>query len=77
METRKTEMAQFAPFINELTQKGCGDDVLKLAKEDLELGYPQELVAMYIQQGRNQFRQADKAENLVFALAPPVPQAVH
>ncbi len=51
METRKTEMAQFAPFINELTQKGCGDDVLKLAKEDLELGYPQELVALYAEKG--------------------------
>lgn len=51
METRKTEMAQFAPFINELTQKGCRDDVLKLAKEDLELGYPQELVALYAEKG--------------------------
>lgn len=47
MEMRKAEMAQFAPFISELTQKGCRDDVLKLAKEDLELGYPQELVALY------------------------------
>ena len=51
METRKTEMAQFAPFINALTQKGCRDDVLKLAKEDLELGYPQELVALYAESG--------------------------
>ena len=51
METRKTEMAQFAPFINALTQKGCRDDVLKLAKEDLELGYPQELVALYAEAG--------------------------
>ena len=47
MEMRKAEMAQFAPFISELTQRGCRDDVLKLAKEDLELGYPQELVALY------------------------------
>lgn len=51
MEMRKAEMAQFAPFISELTQKGCRDDVLKLAKEDLELGYPQELVALYAESG--------------------------
>lgn len=44
-------MAQFAPFISELTQKGCRDDMLKLAKEDLELGYPQELVALYAESG--------------------------
>lgn len=51
MGTRKPEMAQFAPFISELTQKGCKDEVLKLAKEDLELGYPQELVALYAEAG--------------------------
>lgn len=51
MGTGKPEMAQFAPFISELTQKGCKDDVLKLAKEDLELGYPQELVALYAEAG--------------------------
>lgn len=51
METGKLEMAQFAPFISELTQKGCKDEVLKLAKEDLELGYPQELVALYAEKG--------------------------
>ena len=51
MEMRKAEMAQFAPFISELTQRGCRDDVLKLAKEDLELGYPQELVALYAEKG--------------------------
>lgn len=51
MGTGKPEMAQFGPFINELTQKGCKDEVLKLAKEDLELGYPQELVALYAEAG--------------------------
>lgn len=51
MEMRKAEMAQFAPFISELTQRGCRDDVLKLAKEDLEFGYPQELVALYAESG--------------------------
>lgn len=51
MGTGKPEMAQFAPFISELTQKGCKDEVLKLAKEDLELGYPQELVALYAEAG--------------------------
>ena len=51
MGTGKAEMAQFAPFISELTQKGCRDEVLKLAKEDLELGYPQELVALYAEAG--------------------------
>ena len=51
METGKLEMAQFAPFISELTQKGCKDEVLRLAKEDLELGYPQELVALYAEKG--------------------------
>ena len=34
MGTGKPEMAQFGPFISELTQKGCKDEVLKLAKED-------------------------------------------
>ena len=51
MGTGKPEMAQFAPFISELTQKGCKDEVLKLAKEDLELGYPQELVVLYAEAG--------------------------
>lgn len=51
MGTGKPEMAQFGPFISELTQKGCKDEVLKLAKEDLELGYPQELVALYAEAG--------------------------
>lgn len=51
MGTGKPEIAQFGPFISELTQKGCKDEVLKLAKEDLELGYPQELVALYAEAG--------------------------
>lgn len=51
MEARKPEMVQFAPVISELTEKGCKDDVLKLVKEDLELGYPKELVVLYAEAG--------------------------
>lgn len=51
METRKPEDVRVAPFIMELTEKGCRDDVLRLAKEDLELGYPKELVALYAEAG--------------------------
>ncbi len=51
METRKPEMAQFGPVISELTQKGCSDEVLKLVKEDFELGYPKELVLLYAEAG--------------------------
>ncbi len=47
METRRPETVQVASVIIELKEKGCKDDVLKLAKEDLELGYPKELVALY------------------------------
>ncbi len=51
METRKPEMAQFGPVISELTEKGCSDEVLKLVKEDFELGYPKELVLLYAEAG--------------------------
>lgn len=51
METRKPENVRVAPFIMELTEKGCKDDVLRLAKEDLQLGYPKELVALYAEAG--------------------------
>ena len=51
METRKPEDVRVAPFIMELTEKGCKDDVLRLAKEDLQLGYPKELVALYAEAG--------------------------
>jgi len=77
MGTRKQEMAQFAPFISELTQKGCKDEVLKLAKEDLELGYPKELVALYAEAGWQMDRcrkfssimRADSDEDLLRLLA--------
>lgn len=51
MEARKPEMAQFGPAIKEFTDKGCSDEVLKLVKEDFELGYPKELVALYAEAG--------------------------
>ena len=51
MEARKTEMAQFGPVIRELTEKGCSDEVLKLVKEDFELGYPKELILLYAEAG--------------------------
>lgn len=51
METRKPENAQVASVIMEFKEKGCRDDALKLAKEDLELGYPKELVALYAEAG--------------------------
>ncbi len=44
METKRPENVQVASVIVELKDRGCRDDVLKLAKEDLELGYPKELV---------------------------------
>lgn len=51
METRRPENAQVASVIVEFKDRGCRDDVLKLAKEDLELGYPKELVALYAEAG--------------------------
>ena len=51
METRKPENAQVAVAVRNFTQKGCKDDVLRIAKEDLELGYPKELVALYAESG--------------------------
>ena len=51
METKRPENVQVASVIVELKDRGCRDDVLKLAKEDLELGYPKELVAMYAEAG--------------------------
>ena len=51
METRRPENAQVASVIVEFKDRGCRDDVLKLAKEDLELGYPKELVALYAESG--------------------------
>lgn len=51
METRKPENAQVAAAVRDFTQKGCKDDVLRIAKEDLELGYPKELVALYAESG--------------------------
>lgn len=51
METRKPENAQVAATVRDFTQKGCKDDVLRIAKEDLELGYPKELVALYAESG--------------------------
>ena len=51
METRKPDDVKTAAVIVKLKEKGCRDDVLKLAKEDLELGYPKELVALYAEAG--------------------------
>lgn len=51
METRKPENAQVAVAVRDFTQKGCKDDVLRIAKEDLGLGYPKELVALYAESG--------------------------
>lgn len=51
METRKPDDVRTAAVIVKLKEKGCSDDVLKLAKEDLELGYPKELVALYAEAG--------------------------
>ena len=36
METKRPENVQVASVIVELKDRGCRDDVLKLAKEDLE-----------------------------------------
>ena len=51
MGTRKPENAQVASAVRDFTQKGCKDDVLRLAREDLGLGYPKELVALYAESG--------------------------
>ena len=51
MGTRKPENAQVAAAVRDFTQKGCRDDVLRLAREDLGLGYPKELVALYAESG--------------------------
>lgn len=51
METRKPENVQVAAAVRDFTQKGCKDDVLRLAREDLGLGYPKELVALYAESG--------------------------
>lgn len=51
METRRTDDVHIAPIISEFTRKGCKDDVLRLVKEDLNLGYPKELVALYAEAG--------------------------
>ena len=51
MGTRKPENAQVAAAVRDFTQKGCKDDVLRLAREDLGLGYPKELVALYAESG--------------------------
>lgn len=51
MKTKKMDSVQVASVIVELKNNGCKDEVLKLAKEDLELGYPQELVALYAEAG--------------------------
>lgn len=77
METRKPENVQVASVIMELKNNGCRDDVLKLAKEDLELGYPKELVALYAGAGWQMDRcrrfssimRADSDEDLLRLLA--------
>lgn len=51
METKKPENVQVASVIVEFKNNGCRDDVLRVAKEDLELGYPKELVALYAESG--------------------------
>lgn len=51
MKTKKMDSVQVASVIVELKNNGCKDEVLKLVKEDLELGYPQELVALYAEAG--------------------------
>lgn len=51
METKKTENVQVASVVVEFKNNGCRDDVLRVAKEDLELGYPKELVALYAEAG--------------------------
>ena len=51
METKKPDDVKTAAVIVKLKERGCSDDVLKLAKEDLELGYPKELVALYAEAG--------------------------
>ena len=51
METKKPENVQVASVIVEFKNNGCRDDVLRVAKEDLELGYPKELVALYAEAG--------------------------
>jgi hypothetical protein len=51
MKTKKPENVQVASVIVEFKNNGCRDDVLRVAKEDLELGYPRELVALYAEAG--------------------------
>ena len=51
METRKPDNGQVAATVRDFTRNGCTDDVLRVAKEDLELGYPKELVALYAESG--------------------------
>lgn len=51
METKKLESVQVASVVVEFKNNGCRDDVLRVAKEDLELGYPKELVALYAESG--------------------------
>jgi hypothetical protein len=51
METRKPDNGQVAAAVRDFTRNGCTDDVLRMAKEDLELGYPKELVALYAESG--------------------------
>ena len=51
METKKSESVQVASVVVEFKNNGCRDDVLRVAKEDLELGYPKELVALYAEAG--------------------------
>lgn len=51
METKKSESVQVASVVVEFKNNGCRDDVLRVAKEDLELGYPKELVALYAESG--------------------------
>lgn len=51
METRKPDNGQVAAAVRDFTRNGCTDDVLRLAREDLGLGYPKELVALYAESG--------------------------
>lgn len=51
METRKPDNGQIAATVRDFTRNGCADDVLRIAREDLGLGYPKELVALYAESG--------------------------
>lgn len=51
METRKPDNGQIAATVRDFTWNGCADDVLRIAREDLGLGYPKELVALYAESG--------------------------